>query len=149
MPYTRQLVCHQEAIHEGLAMSDSGVTDQVSATLEALAGAMADVGYPDDDIFDMRLAVTEAVANAVRHGNQGDPTKPVQISFQTSPERVLVVVEDQGSGFDPRQVPDPHTAEGLAQDSGRGLYLMRALTSWLRFNSRGNCVTLCKRRSED
>jgi anti-sigma regulatory factor (Ser/Thr protein kinase) len=60
---------------------------------------------------------------------------------------VIVEVEDQGLGFNPCHVPNPLIKERLGGTIGRGLFLMQAYTSWLRFNSWGNRVTMCRRRS--
>jgi serine/threonine-protein kinase RsbW len=105
-------------------------------------------GYPRKDIFAVTLAVHEAMTNAVRHGNRCDPSKHVQVSFLVTLTEVLVEVVDQGRGFDPNHVPDPFTDENLGRPSGRGLFLMRAYTSWVTFNQDGNQVTLCKQRSD-
>jgi serine/threonine-protein kinase RsbW len=120
---------------------------EVSRLLQDLASAMAAEGYAEADIFDLRLALDEAIKNAVEHGHQGDSTLPIHVSYQLSSECVLAEVEDQGTGFNPATVPDPLSAENLGQPHGRGLFLMRSLTTWLRHNPRGNCVTLCKQPS--
>ena len=109
--------------------------------------AMSREGYPDKDIFGMRLALEEAVVNAVKHGNRGDPSKWVVVRFTVGPERVLAEVQDEGAGFDPAAVPDPTAPENRERPGGRGLLLMRAYATAVRYNDAGNCVTLCKRRS--
>jgi serine/threonine-protein kinase RsbW len=108
---------------------------------------MAAEGYPAKDLFAVRLVLTEALANAIRHGNRNDPAKEVRVCYHVSAERVLAEVEDQGAGFDPEQVPDPLAPENLGRPSGRGLLLMRFYTTWLRFNGRGNRLTFGKLRS--
>ena len=120
---------------------------EIGRVADAVVAAMDAAGYPDRDRFAVRLALEEAVANAVKHGHQGDPAKRVRVCYQVRPDRVLVEVEDQGAGFDPRRVPDPRDPENLDKPSGRGLLLMRSYTTWLRFNARGNRVTLCRARS--
>ena len=120
---------------------------EIGRVADAVVAAMAAAGYPDRDRFAVRLALEEAVANAVKHGHQGDPAKRVRVGYRVRADRVLVAVEDQGAGFDPRRVPDPRDPENLDKPSGRGLLLMRSYTTWLRFNERGNRVTLCRARS--
>jgi serine/threonine-protein kinase RsbW len=115
---------------------------------EAVVAAMAAAGFPETDRFAVRLALEEAVVNGVKHGHHGDATKRVRVRYHISPERVLAEVEDQGPGFDPHQVPNPCDDDRLDKPSGRGLLLMRSYLTWLRFNERGNRVTLCKRRSQ-
>src|SRR5262249_43293465 len=96
---------------------------------------------------DLRLALEEAIVNAVKHGNGYDPAKRVQVRYSVSAERVLAEVEDQGTGFDPARVPDPTAPENLERSCGRGLFLIRAYVTWVRYNERGNCITLCKQPS--
>jgi serine/threonine-protein kinase RsbW len=115
--------------------------------LEIVVAEMAAAGYSERDRFGMRLALEEALVNAIRHGNRGDSARRVWVRFQVGTDRVLAEVEDEGQGFDPNRVPDPRNAENWECPSGRGLLLMRQYTTWLRYNRRGNCVTLCKERS--
>jgi serine/threonine-protein kinase RsbW len=118
------------------------------ALLEAVIDLMTEHGYPAKDLFATRLALEEAVVNAIKHGHKNDPARQVGVRFRVTAERVLAEVEDQGPGFDPFQVPDPLAVENLECPSGRGLLLMRKYMTWVRFNERGNCVTLCKCPSE-
>jgi serine/threonine-protein kinase RsbW len=103
--------------------------------------------YPRRDVFAVRIAVREALLNAVRHGHRGDPTRCVRLAYLVTPAYVLAEVTDEGPGFDPSQVPIPALGADLAWSSGRGLYLMRLLMTWTRFNRRGNVCVLCKKRS--
>ena len=115
--------------------------------LDIVEAEMVAAGYPEGDRFGLRLALEEALVNAIRHGNQGERARRVSVRFEVGPDRVLAEVEDEGEGFDPSQVPDPLAPENLERSSGRGLLLMRHYTTWLRFNRLGNCVALCKDRS--
>ncbi len=121
--------------------------EDVEGVLSALCGELTAAGYPEKDVFAVRLALDEAIVNAVKHGNRGDPGKAVRVRYQVTPESFLVEVEDEGEGFDPRQVPDPLAPENLERSSGRGLFLRRAYMTWVRHNERGNAVTLCKYRT--
>jgi serine/threonine-protein kinase RsbW len=113
-----------------------------------VCASLAEAGYPERDRYAMRLALEEAVLNAVRHGNQSDPSRRVQVEIRLDADRVLAEVEDEGAGFDPRKVPDPTDPANLERPGGRGLLLMRHYATWLRFNERGNRVTLCRCRSD-
>src|SRR5262249_47971953 len=76
-------------------------------TIDVLAevvGAMTEKRFPDRDVFAMRLALEEALVNAVVHGHRGDPGKLVAVHYLVTPELALVEVEDQGPGFDPTDV---------------------------------------------
>ena len=115
--------------------------------IEAVSGAMAEQKYRENDIYQVRLALEEAVSNAVQHGHGGDPSKAVHVWWDVRPERVLAEVEDEGEGFDPRRITDPTAPENRGRERGRGLFLMRQAMTWVRYNERGNRVALCKQRS--
>jgi serine/threonine-protein kinase RsbW len=106
-------------------------------------------GYTQKETFGARLALEEALVNAVRHGNRGDPTKCVWVSWHVTNRRVLLEVEDEGNGFDPRAVPDPCALENLERSCGRGLLLIHSYMTWVRFNKRGNRVAMCKHRAPE
>jgi serine/threonine-protein kinase RsbW len=117
--------------------------------LDEVARAMAADRYTEKDVFGVRLALEEAVVNSLKHGHGYDPTKEVRVRFHVDRQRVLMEVEDQGPGFDPEEVPDPRAEENLERSCGRGVYLMRHYMTWLRYNDRGNRVTLCKCRTPE
>ena len=83
-------------------------------------------GFDEGEIFAIRLAMEEAIANGFRHGNEGDPTKSVTVAYGIEESGMTLAVEDQGTGFDPTAVPDPTEDANLEIPSGRGLMLMRA-----------------------
>ena len=120
---------------------------EIGAILDDVLAGMTAAGYPEKDRFAVRLALDEALANGIKHGNQHDPGKWVWLRYLVTPEAVLAEVEDQGPGFNPEAVPDPLARENLERFSGRGLFLMRSYMTWVRHNERGNCITLCKYRS--
>ena len=98
----------------------------------------------DHDVFSIRLALVEALVNAIKQGNQMDRSKKVTVVSFVEAERFEVHVTDEGSGFDPGDVPDPTALENLERPCGRGLMLMRHYMSEVAFNERGNCVTMSK-----
>src|SRR5438045_3926390 len=97
---------------------------EMAAVIDAVVASMTELGYPAKDIFGVRLALEEAVANALKHGHQFDPTKTVKIRYSVNQDYVLAEVIDEGPGFDPECVPDPTAPENLERCSGRGLLLM-------------------------
>jgi serine/threonine-protein kinase RsbW len=117
---------------------------EINQLLTDLAQAMSQAGYGELEVFEMRLALDEALTNAVKHGHQGDPARPIRVDYHVNAERVLAEVEDQGPGFNPDLVPNPLAPENIGEPGGRGLFLMRSLVTWLEHNAAGNCVTLCK-----
>jgi len=116
--------------------------------LEKIAAWMKVYGYPAKDVFAVTLAVHEATSNAFRHGNRGDSSKPVSISYLVTQDDVLIRVQDEGRGFDPEQVADPSHPENIDRPGGRGLMLMRAYCHWICFAPPGNRVTFSRRRSK-
>ncbi|MCX8111707.1 MAG: ATP-binding protein [Bacteroidia bacterium] len=102
------------------------------------------VGLPEDRIPLFIVAVTEALSNAILHGNQQQPDKRVFMRFQWSPlDRMLVVeVQDEGQGFDPSGLPDPTQGDNLLRESGRGIFIMRNLADEVVFHQGGRCVEL-------
>jgi len=96
------------------------------------------------DVFSIKLALEEAMVNAIKHGNQMDRTKKVHISYQLHPDRFDVQISDDGGGFDPGDVPDPTAFENLERPCGRGLMLMRHYMTEVAFNDRGNVVSMSK-----
>ena len=121
---------------------------EMTGVLEIITARMKMHGYPAKDVFAVVLTVHESTSNAFRHGNRGDCSKPVDISYLVTEDEVLVRVEDKGSGFDPEQVPDPSCPENLDRPGGRGLMLMRAFSHWIYFAPPGNRVTFSRRRSK-
>jgi serine/threonine-protein kinase RsbW len=120
--------------------------EDVTALLNDVLATLTGLNYSPTDCLGIRLALGEALVNGLRHGNRCDPAKCVRVCYWVSPAALLAEVEDEGTGFDPAAVPDPTTPSNLDRPGGRGLYLMRHYTTWLRYNDRGNCLTLCARR---
>ena len=96
-------------------------------------------------LFNFRVGLTEAISNAILYGNSRDPDTRVRVELTAVPGEVRVRVSDQGDGFDPDAVPDPRLPENLLLPDGRGVFVMWALMDEVRFNRRGNAVTLVLR----
>ncbi len=97
--------------------------------------------------LNFRVGLTEALSNAILYGNGRDPAKTVRLEVAIRDSRITVQVTDQGNGFDPERVPDPTCPVNRRKIGGRGLFLMRELMDEVRFNDRGNSVTLVLRLS--
>jgi len=96
--------------------------------------------------FRLRVALSEALANAIICGNCEDPTKMVQVRVECLVEQVHLHVTDQGSGFNPHQIPEPVHPDDLENACGRGLFLIYNLMDQVRFNDRGNSICMTLRR---
>jgi len=100
--------------------------------------------FTNDDIFAIKLSLEEALVNAVKHGNRMDPSKSVRVQFHVTDQRADITIEDEGTGFNPGELPDPLAEENLERCCGRGILLMRAYMSSVVFNPSGNKVTMTK-----
>jgi serine/threonine-protein kinase RsbW len=115
---------------------------------ERIIKRLEEVGFPSRGIFGVRLALEEALVNAIKHGNHLDPNKVVFVRCQINQDLVRVVIEDEGAGFRLEDVPDPTEDENLEKPGGRGIMLMRAFLSVVEYNERGNRVVLEKHRND-
>ncbi len=103
--------------------------------------------FGKDAQFAVKLALEEALSNAVKHGNQCDPEKPVTVRYAVTPEKAVIIIRDEGCGFIPEDIPDPTTPDRLPHPNGRGIMLMRAYMDEVAYRDRGREVYLMKRRS--
>ncbi|NQT06088.1 MAG: ATP-binding protein [Candidatus Omnitrophica bacterium] len=95
-------------------------------------------------IFDIRLAVEEAIINAIEHGNKRNKRLKVKVSFGIDNERMEITVEDSGSGFDHKGIPDPTEDKNVLRSHGRGIYLIHRLMDRIEYNDKGNRIKLTK-----
>ena len=121
-------------------------TSEACKVHDALLPELSEHGFGPDAQFAVRLALDEALANAICHGNQQDPQKQIVVEYSIADDSVSISVIDQGAGFNPGGVPDPTLDENLEKPHGRGIMLMRAYMSDVQFNDQGNYVTLIKNR---
>jgi serine/threonine-protein kinase RsbW len=124
--------------------SDPAVARQLQQEIER---ALYAHDFEERDIFSIKLALEEALVNAIKHGNQADRTKQVHIRYHVHPERFDIHIRDEGPGFDPADVPDPLAVENLERPCGRGLLLMRHYMSEVTFYPPGNQLSMSKVRS--
>jgi serine/threonine-protein kinase RsbW len=121
--------------------------EEVAGCVSRIILAMRTAGFDAHDLFGTRLALEEALVNAIRHGNRGDISKWVDVRFRLVADQLLIQIEDQGRGFDPDGLPDPRSPENLERAGGRGVFLIRHYMTWVQYNETGNRVTLCKVKS--
>jgi len=122
-------------LHSGRAAADT-VVDEVE---QARFGV--------DAVFAIKLALEEAITNAIRHGNGGDRSKQVTIRYAVSPERCAIIVRDQGQGFNPDAVPDCTNAERLSLPYGRGIMLMRTYMDEVTYREAGTEIYMMRRNN--
>src|SRR5262249_23644589 len=121
--------------------SDPGEARGVQEQIEQL---LVERQASDRDIFCIKLALEEALVNAIKHGNQMDRAKKVRIRYHVLSDRFECSISDEGPGFDPGEVPDPTAPENLERPCGRGLMLMRHYMSAVAYNDRGNSVSMSR-----
>ncbi|MBU6220875.1 MAG: ATP-binding protein [Bacteroidetes bacterium] len=90
----------------------------------------------------MLISLTEAVTNAITHGNHYDENKVVQINLQKKSDTIAIRVSDQGCGFDPANVPDPTCEENICKCGGRGVFLMQRLCDQIQYKDNGRTVEM-------
>jgi len=100
--------------------------DSVEVAEKAVLQAAVDIGFGEDELHQLGMAVRESMVNAVVHGNCYNARKKVRVSITKDPDRLTIVIADEGAGFDMTSIPDPLAEENLLRQSGRGLLLMRA-----------------------
>jgi serine/threonine-protein kinase RsbW len=113
---------------------------------EQIAGELHASAYTEHDVFAIKLALEEALVNAIKHGNQMDPDKRVFVVYSVTAERFDIRITDEGPGFNPEDVPDPTAIENLERPCGRGLLLMRGFMTDVQYHGRGNVVSMSKVR---
>ena len=133
---------------EHLKLVLSSRLDEVRRAEDAVIAAAESMGFVGPDQFAIRLALEEALANAIKHGNQCDPEKNVTLECNAHPDRIIITVADEGPGFTPDTLPDPTAIENLEKPFGRGVMLMRAYMSEVTYNDSGNAVTMVRLKQE-
>lgn len=96
----------------------------------------------EDYYGNILIAVTEAVNNAINHGNKQNPDKKVHMEFINRGDRLAFTVQDEGDGFDHEALPDPTDPENLEKISGRGVFLMNQLADEVEFSENGTKVEM-------
>ncbi len=127
-------------VHQELPSTLEAVTAFADACIQKLQKA----GIDQDKLFSIKLALGEALANAVKHGNRFDPALTVTVSIERREDALQISVRDQGSGFDSAVVPDPTHPENLLKTSGRGIFLIRSIMDRVEFLDCGRQVKMVK-----
>ena len=85
--------------------------------------------------INLQIAVSEALVNAIVHGNKENPSKKVHVIINYDKDMIEVKVKDEGDGFDISMLPDPTNEENLLKESGRGVYIIMSLVDEFSFDS--------------
>lgn len=120
--------------------------DAAERALEDVMKALREGNCACGDLDDIRVALREALNNAVRHGSRLNPRKRIHLTCRCDPENGLqLVVRDEGEGFNPAAIPDPTKPENLDRFSGRGVYMIRKLMDQVEFRDRGRELHMRRR----
>jgi serine/threonine-protein kinase RsbW len=107
------------------------------------------IGFNSHSHFAVKLALEEALINAIKHGNKLDKNKQVKVEAKLTSEMAEITVEDEGPGFDRSSVPDPTEEENLEKCSGRGILLMEAYMNSVKWSNKGRRVRMVKRNEAE
>jgi serine/threonine-protein kinase RsbW len=112
---------------------EQSVSYTLDSTLETVDHAeekatriATELGFREDEVMQISMAVREGAINAVLHGNAYAPDKKVILAFEHTPEDLVITIRDQGRGIDLSGIPNPLAPENLLKTSGRGIFLMRS-----------------------
>jgi serine/threonine-protein kinase RsbW len=104
-------------------------------------------GCVPEGVSDVEIALREALANAILHGNHEDRRKHVHVSCRCVPDEVSIAVKDEGKGFDTDDVPDPTAPQNIGSIHGRGIHVIKALMDEVRFDEGGAVIHMKKRNA--
>jgi serine/threonine-protein kinase RsbW len=110
---------------------------------------LRELGFDEETSEQVNLAVIEAGTNAIKHGNKEDPEKRAHFEFILNPDRITIVIKDQGSGFDREAVDDPLDPANLLKSSGRGIFLMETCMDSVEYEASGTVVRMVKYKQSD
>ncbi len=111
--------------------------------VEKLIDDVCEQNSVNEDYYgNILIAITEAVNNAIHHGNKSNPDKKVNVSYSSTPEKLLFTIQDEGPGFDYENLPDPTDPQNIEKPHGRGVFLMRNLSDEIEFSDGGSTVIM-------
>ncbi|HJP94101.1 MAG TPA: ATP-binding protein [Pyrinomonadaceae bacterium] len=132
-------------VHEKIEFELPSDLALMNGVLEYLQDRVAKLGLIQPERSNLFVALDEAFVNAVKHGNKNDPNKLLKITAELSSNEAAFTVEDEGEGFDIREIPDPCDPANLFRTSGRGVLLIYNIMDEVEYNAQGNRVKMIKR----
>jgi serine/threonine-protein kinase RsbW len=134
--------------HIALKCSLPSEVTAISPFVDTRMLLLSNCGYVPEGVSDVEIALREAMANAIVHGNHEDRRKHVYITCRCEPGEVSIAVKDEGKGFDIKDVPDPTAPENIGSVHGRGIHVIRALMDEVRFKECGAVIHMRKSATE-
>lgn len=132
-------------VHEKIEFELPSDVSLMNGVLHYLLERVAKLGVIKPERSNLFIALDEAFVNAVKHGNKNDHSKLVRITAELSAKEARFTVEDEGEGFNVQEIPDPRDPENLFKTSGRGVLLIYNIMDEVKYNERGNRLTMVKR----
>lgn len=134
-----------QGLHENIQFELPSALSLMHIVLEYLMKRVEKLGVIKPEQSNLFVALDEAFVNAVKHGNKFDTKKLVRITAEVSSKEARFTIEDEGEGFDVNSIPDPLDPENLFKTSGRGVLFIYNIMDEVKYNERGNRLTMTKR----
>ena len=135
----------QQAVREKIDLELPSDLTLMNAVLEYLLDRVAKLGLIKVEQSNLFVALDEAFVNAVKHGNRNDPSKLLRVTAELSAHEAIFTVEDEGDGFDVREIPDPRDPANLFKSNGRGVLLIYNIMDEVEYSERGTRLKMVKR----
>lgn len=131
-----------EDVHFTQRIEFPAKAENITLAEKLIDEACARYNVPEALYGNILIALTEAVNNAIHHGNALDPAKQVVLGYAIEGNKVTFIVNDEGPGFDHEHLPDPTDPQNIEKPHGRGVFLMRALSDAVEFSDNGSTVAI-------
>jgi serine/threonine-protein kinase RsbW len=135
-------------LHENIEFELPSGIALMHIVLEYLMKRVEKLGVIKPEQSNLFVALDEAFVNAVKHGNKFDVSKLVRVTAEVSSKEARFTIEDEGEGFDVTSIPDPLDPENLFKTSGRGVLFIYNIMDEVKYNERGNRLTMVKKAVE-
>jgi len=132
-------------LHENIEFELPSVISLMHIVLEYLLKRVEKLGVIKSEQSNLFVALDEAFVNAVKHGNKYDTGKLIRVTAEVAKEEARFTIEDEGEGFDVHNIPDPLDPDNLFKPSGRGVLFIYNIMDEVKYNERGNRLTMIKR----
>jgi serine/threonine-protein kinase RsbW len=132
-------------IHESIEFELPSVLSVMHVVVDYLLKRVDKVGVVKTDESNLFVALDEAFVNAIKHGNKFDASKNIRIAADVSKDEARFTIEDEGEGFDVNNIPDPLDPQNLFKPSGRGVLFIYNIMDEVKYNERGNRLTMVKK----
>jgi len=136
-------------LHEHIEFELPSAISLMHIVLEYLLKRVEKLGVVKSEQSNLYVALDEAFVNAVKHGNKYDAAKLIRVTAEVSNEQARFTIEDEGEGFDVHDIPDPLDPENLFKTSGRGVLFIYNIMDEVKYNERGNRLTMVKRSDQE